>query len=216
MSTITRPAMPSPAAGQGPASLPIASVYRMDIDEFERIAGFLKAERVELIDGLIVEKGDMDPRHSVTTKRLGRRLEVLIPAGWFIRENNPLRVHATYEPLPDFAIVRGDPDTAYEDRHPGPADVAIVIEIADSTLPKDRGEKRVNYEKGRIGVYWIVNLIDRQVEVYTLRRRGGYGMARVFKPGQSVPVVIAGAEVGQIVVSEILPRDASSADGNGA
>jgi Putative restriction endonuclease len=218
MSTIapTQPII-SPAASATP---PLASVYRMDIDEFERIADFLKAERVELIDGFIVERGDMDPPHSLTSVRLSRRLGRLIPDGWFVRENNPLRVHATYEPLPDFAVVQGDPDTAYGDRHPGPADAAIVIEISDSSLPKDRGEKLVNYAKGRIGVYWIVNLIDRQVEVYTLRRRGGYGKPRIFKPGQSVPVVIDGTEVGLIVIAEILPRDPSgarpSAESNGA
>ena len=145
----------------------------------------------------------------MASRRLAARLDRLIPDGWFVQEDKPLRVHRTYEPLPDFAVVRGDPDTAYENRHPGPADVALVIEISDSTLLKDRGEKRVNYAKGRIGVYWIVNLIDRQVEVYTVKRRGGYGKPRIFKPGQSVPVVIDGVEVGQIVVSEILPRDPS-------
>jgi len=212
MSTIA-PTQPitSPA---GPAAPPFADVYRLDIDEFERIADFLKAERVELIDGFIVERGDMDPPHSLTTVRLGRRLGRLIPDGWFVRENNPIRVHATYEPLPDFAVVQGDPDTAYGDRHPGPADVAIVIEISDSTLLKDRGEKLVNYEKGRIGVYWIVNLIDRQVEVFTLRRRGAYGKPRIFKPGQSVPVVIDGAVIGQIAVTDIMPPILPSVDSN--
>ncbi len=188
----------------------------MDIEEFERIVDFLKAERVELIDGFIVERGVIDPPHAVASRRLRQRLDRLVPDGWFIREDKPLRVHRTYEPLPDFAVLKGDPDTAYEDRHPGPADVAVVIEISDSTLSKDRGEKRVNFAKGGIGVYWIVNLIDRQVEVFTLRRRGGYGKPRVFKEGQSVPVFIDGTEVGRIVVSEILPRIAASGASNGA
>ncbi len=91
-----------------------------------------------------------------------------------------------------------------------------MIEISDSTLTKDRGEKRVNYAKGGIGVYWIVNLIDRQVEVYTLRRRGGYGKPRIYKPGQSVPVVIDATEIGLIVVAEILPRIAPSAESDRA
>jgi Putative restriction endonuclease len=177
----------------------------MDIDEFERIADFLKAERVELIDGFIVERGDMDPPHSVTSARLGRRLGRLIPDGWFVRKDEPLRVHAFYEPFPDFAVVRGDPDTSYLDRHPGSADVAIVIEISDSTLRKDQTEKRINYAKGKIGVYWIVNLIEHRLEVYSLRSKGGYGKPRLYHPGQSVPVLIEGVEVGQLAVSEILP-----------
>jgi Uma2 family endonuclease len=218
MSTMTpTPAQPMTSlVGPASASPSLADVYRMDIEEFERIVDFLKAERVELIDGFIVERGVIDPPHAVASRRLRQRLDRLVPDGWFIREDKPLRVHRTYEPLPDFAVLKGDPDTAYEDRHPGPADVAVVIEISDSTLSKDRGEKRVNFAKGGIGVYWIVNLIDRQVEVFTLRRRGGYGKPRVFKEGQSVPVFIDGTEVGRIVVSEILPRIAASGASNGA
>jgi Uma2 family endonuclease len=157
----------------------------------------------------------MDPPHAMASRRLGRRLDRLMPDGWFVQEDKPLRVHRTYEPFPDFAIVRGDPDTAYADRHPGPADVASVIEISDSTLAKDRNEKRVNYAKGGIGIYWIVNLIDRQVEVYTGPSSDGYASCVIFKPGQSVPVVIDGVEVGQIAVAEILPMLEPSAESSG-
>ena len=85
--TPTRP-ITSPAASATPS---IASVYRLDIEEFERIADLLKAERVELIDGLIVERGAMDSPHvlSQRTVRRGRRLDRLIPDGWFVRENKP-------------------------------------------------------------------------------------------------------------------------------
>jgi Uma2 family endonuclease len=214
MSTVTPPQPKTSPTGL--AAPPFADIYRLDIDEFERVVHFLKAERVELIDGFIVERGDMDPPHAATSSRLRRRLDRLHPDGWFVRQDKPVRVHRFYEPLPDFAVVQGDPYTAYEDRHPGPADVAFLIEISDSTLAKDRREKLVNYAKGGIGVYWIVNLIDRQVEVYILRRRGGYGKPRIFKPGQSVPVVIKGNEVGLIIVDEILPRIVPSGESDGA
>jgi Uma2 family endonuclease len=184
---------------------PVADLYRMSIDEFERIAGFLDVERVELIDGMLVERGEMDPPHAVASVRLRYYLDRLIGDGWFIREDKPLRVHPTYEPFPDLAIVQGHPLTAYLDRHPGPRDAAIVIEISDSTLAKDRGEKRVNYAKGDIGVYWIVNLINRQVEVYTGPGADGYSESVTYKPGESVPVVIGGVEVGRIAVADILP-----------
>jgi Uma2 family endonuclease len=208
MSVITHP-MTSPAAP------PLAKLYRMDIDEFERIADFLKAERVELIDGFIVERGVMDPPHVLSSEYLRRKLDRLVAGGWFVREDKPVQVHRNYEPLPDFAVVRGDPNT-YARRHPGPADVALVVEISDSTLAKDQGEKRVNYAKGGISVYWIVNLIDRQVEVYTGPTSDGYSSCETFKPGQSVPVVIDGVEVGRIAVAEILPSVEPSAESNGA
>ncbi len=186
----------------------------MDIDEFERVADLLKAERVELIDGFIVERGAMDPPHVLSSEKLRRKLDPLLSDGWFVREDKPVQVHRTYEPLPDIAVVAGEPDT-YENRHLAPADVAIVIEISDSTLAKDRGEKQVNYARGGVNVYWIVNLIDRQVEVYTGPTADGYSSYIIFKPGQSVPVLIDGVEVGQIAVAEILPRIAPARSSNG-
>jgi Uma2 family endonuclease len=212
MSTIapTQPVTPP----QGPAAPALADVYRMDVDEFERIADLLKAERVELIDGFIVERGAMDPPHVLSSEKLRRKLDRMLPDGWFVREDKPVQVHRTYEPLPDLAVVEGDPDT-YENRHPAPADVAIVIEIWDSTLTRDRGEKQVNYARGGISVYWIVNLIDRQVEVYSGPSADGYSSCITFKPGQSVPVVIDGVEIAQIDVAEILPRTGPTAGSNG-
>jgi len=186
----------------------------MDIDEFERVADFLKAERVELIDGFIVERDKMDPPHVFASEALRRQLDRLVPGGWFVREDKPIRVHPTYEPLPDLAIVQGTFAT-YLTRHPDPADVAIVIEVADSTVARDRREKLVNYAKGGISVYWIFNLANHQVEVYTGPRRGGYKKPRIFKPGQAVPVVINSAEVGRIAVADILPPE-PSAETNGS
>ena len=187
----------------------------MDIDEFERVADLLKAERVELIDGFIVERGAMDPPHVISSEKLRRKLDQVLPDGWFVREDKPVQVHHTYEPLPDLAVVEGGPDT-YENRHPAPVDVAVVIEISDSTLTRDRGEKQVNYARGGISVYWIINLIDRQVEVYTGPKADSYSSCTIFKPGQSVPVVINGVEVGQIAVAEILPRIVPASGSNGA
>jgi Uma2 family endonuclease len=185
----------------------------MDIDEFERVADFLKAERVELIDGFVVERAKMDPPHVFASEALRRLLDRLVPDGWFVREDKPIRVHPTYEPLPDLAIVRGTFAT-YLTRHPNPADVAIVIEVADSAVAKDRSEKLVNYAKGGISAYWIVSLVVHQVEVYTGPRRGRYKKPRIFKPGQSVPVVINGAEVGRIAVTDFLAPE-PSAETNG-
>jgi Uma2 family endonuclease len=78
--------------------------------------------------------------------------------------------------------------------------------VSDTTLARDRGEKLVAYAKGGIPVYWIVNLVDRRVEVYTDPGPAGYAARVDFLPGQDVPVVIGGVEVGRIAVSDILPR----------
>ena len=90
MSTI----MPTPPIAW-PAGPAFADVYRMDVDEFERVADLLKAERVELIDGFIVERGAMDPPHVLSSEKLRRQLDRMRPDGWFVREHKPVQVHRT-------------------------------------------------------------------------------------------------------------------------
>ena len=82
--------------------------YRMTVDEFERIAEGLD-KPVELVDGFLVERTDMDPPHVLVTERLRRRLDRLVPEGWFARDEKPLRIPDFNERLPDVAVVRGTP-----------------------------------------------------------------------------------------------------------
>jgi Uma2 family endonuclease len=102
------------------------------------------------------------------------------------------------------AIVKGS-DADYKLRLPEPADVALLVEVSDSTLSQDRGLKRSVYARARIPVYWIVNLVERQVEVYSRPGKRGYASHQVFKPGQQVPVMIAGHRLAPIAVDDILP-----------
>ena len=95
-------------------------------------------------------------------------VESVLPSGRFIRKDEPIRIRDFNEPFPDLAVAHGDLEN-YANRHPGPEDVSLVIEISDATLGKDRGEKRISYGRAGIPVCWIVNLVDRQVEVYSRR-----------------------------------------------
>ena len=91
-------------------------------------------------------------------------------------------------------------------RLPTAADVALLVEVSESTLGQDRGKKRTAYARARIPVYWIVNLVARQVEVYTRPvKEGRYRSRKDYKPGQQVPVVIAGQQLPPIAVDDILP-----------
>ena len=101
-------------------------------------------------------------------------------------------------------MVRGTRDD-YLERHPEPEDVALLVEVADSSLDRDQGQKLLAYAKGAYPVYWIVNLVDRQVEVYSDPTPDGYQSRVDFKPGQDFPVIIEGVEVGRIRVDDILP-----------
>jgi Uma2 family endonuclease len=182
----------------------------MTVDEYERIVEGLDDPRVELINGYLVKRTDMKPPHVLVTERLRRRLDRLVPEAWFVREEKPVRIPDFDESFPDVSVVRGDPET-YADHHPGPADVAFLIEVSETTLDRDQGEKWAAYARVGIPVYWIVNLVDRRIQVYTDPRLAGYTSHVDFLPGQDSPVVIGGVEIGRIAVAEILPPEQPSA-----
>ena len=96
----------------------------------------------------------------------------------------------------------------YKARNPKPSEVILLVEVADSSLHEDQTTKLVLYAKARIPVYWIVNLVDRHVEVYTEPRGGknpAYKKHTDYGPDDAVPVVVAGKELGRIPVKELLP-----------
>ena len=202
MSTIA-PAQPTTSA----VHLALADLYRINVREYERIvaAGALDDERLELIAGYMVKKMPKNPPHSWSTRKILDLVDGFLPQGWLWRLEQPVRdTRSSTSQEPDIAIVRGSDDD-YKYRTPDPADVALLVEVSESTLDRDQGEKLLAYAQGNIPVYWIVNLIDGHVEVYTGPGPGGYRSRQDFKPGQTVPVIIDGHEVGRIAVADILP-----------
>jgi Uma2 family endonuclease len=116
------------------------------------------------------------------------------------------------EPGLDIAGVRGT-DDEYEHRMPGPDEVGLVVEVSLATLDRDRNEKLPAHALGRIPVYWIINLIDRQIEIYREPDQGTYRSRVEPRPGQVVPVVIDGQNLGEILVGAILPSPAPGDNG---
>jgi Uma2 family endonuclease len=205
MATIapTRPAVsPRPSRHKTPP------LHRITVDEYERIiaSGSLEdPSRVELIDGYMVDKMGKNAEHSYATKESLKALDRRLPAGWTWRQEQPVRIPDFDEPEPDVAIVRGS-DADYRHRIPTADDVALLVEVSETTLSQDRGKKRTAYARAGIPVYWIVNLVDRQVEVYTRPVKAGrYRSRKDYKPGQQVPVVIDGQQLPPIAVDDILP-----------
>src|ERR1700679_1187469 len=184
------------------------SVHRITVDEYERIiaAGALDdPPRVELIDGELVDKMGKTAEHGYAAKQTLKALDIRLPAGWTWRREEPVRIPDFDEPEPDVAIVRGS-DADYEHRIPTAADVALLVEVSGSTLNQDRGKKSVAHARGRIPVYLIVNLIHRQVEVYSRPGKTGYRLRKDYLPGQQVPVTIGGRKLSPIAVDALLPR----------
>ena len=201
--TTTRPTVSSPRP------------HRFTVDEYERIieAGALEDPgRVELIDGEMVDKMGKKAEHSYAAKETLKALDSRLPAGWTSRKEEPVRIPDYDEPEPDVAIVRGI-DADYQHRIPTAADVALLVEVSDTTLPQDRGKKLLVYAKGKIPIYWIVNLVDRQVEVYSRPGKKGYRSHQVYASGEQVPVTIGGRELPPIAVDSLLPRKANEGKG---
>ena len=190
--------------------------HRLTVDEYERIieAGALEdPSRVELIDGEMVDKMAKGAGHGFTTKKLLRALDSRLPSGWTWRSEQPVRIPDFDEPEPDVSVVRGT-DEDYEYKIPTADDVALVVEVSDSTLSQDRGKKSSGYARGGIPVYWIVNLVDRQVEVYSRPGKKGYRSHKIFASGEQVPVTIGGRKLPPIAVDSLLPsRKASEGKG---
>jgi len=208
MSTVT-PVLPGTSTPPAIAASPdlVSSLYLLTVRQFDQmIADGLIAEDdpVELIEGLLVTKTSRKRPHIVAGKKGLRVLSRIIPTGWHVAKEDPVVVSDWSKPEPDLAVVRGVGED-YLERDVTAADVALVIEIAESSLSVDQTDMVRVYSSSGISAYWIVNLVDLQVEVYTDPSPGGYQSSQVFKPGQHVRVVINGLEVGQIAVADLLP-----------
>jgi Uma2 family endonuclease len=198
----------STATATRPPAPPPPPIRRITVDEYERIieAGALEdPSRVELIDGYMVEKMGKNAAHRYTTKETLKALDSRLPAGWTSQKEEPVRIPPDDEPEPDIAIIRGT-DADYEFRLPAATDVALLVEVSEATLSRDRNKKLSTYAKARIPVYWIINLVVRQVEVFSRPGKTGYRSHQVFKSGEQVPVTIGGHELPSIPVESLLPH----------
>jgi Uma2 family endonuclease len=163
-------------------------------------------DRLVLIEGRLVKKMTKYPPHSSGSENTWRAIHALLdPRLWHVRIEKPVRIPSRSSKLePDISVARGVIKD-YSKRDPGPIDIALLVEVADSSLPKDRA-LAVTYGAAGIPVYWIVNLVDDQVELYTDPDPAvGYRSRVDYQPGDDIPVVIDGQEVGRIAVADLLP-----------
>jgi hypothetical protein len=187
----------------------MAYLRKFSIDEYHEMirAGILTEDNpVELLEGYLVLKMPRSHAHDFALRSLERRLHKLVPDEYTVSS----QCAATYddsEPEPDFTIARG-PDTTYRTRHPGPSDTAVVIEVSASSLGRDRTEKARIYARAVIPVYWVVNVVDRVVEVHTEPSGPGdapaYAQRAEYPVGSSVPVVLDGTTVGTVAVADVM------------
>jgi Uma2 family endonuclease len=186
-----------------------SSLYRLTLEQYEAMAdaGIIAGrERVHLINGFLVARMTESPPYSTADLLCGAELGRVIPHGWFVRARKPIRIPRPgrdSKPEPAQSVVRGA-IRDYSRRDPGPADVALVVEVSDSSLDDDRKLSEL-YGRAGIPFYWIINLVDGQVEVYSNPGPAGYQTLEVLAPGHLLTVIIDGVEVGKIPVADILP-----------
>ncbi len=164
---------------------------------------FTPEDRFELLEGYLVTKMSKNWPHLTALRNLVDLLPGLLPNDWQHSVQDSITM-AHSEPEPDLAVIRRQPDNYYG-RVPGAADAGLLIEVADSSLDTDQIDKLGIYARAGIPVYWIVNLIDRQIEVYERPAGSDYQSRRAYLPGEVVPIVLAGQTVGHIAVNAVLP-----------
>lgn len=193
-----------------PYIIPTDPVWRLSIEQYHRMiqTGILTDDDpVELLEGCLITKMPKNPPHRLVTKLTRETITRLLPEGWYVDSQEPITTDDS-EPEPDIVVVRGDP-RQYCDRHPQPHEIAVVIEVSDTTLQRDRNLKKRLYARAGIPVYWIINLPENQIEIYTQpsgqTEFPDYQQRQDYLLTDEVPIVIEGYEVGQFTVSEVLP-----------
>lgn len=164
-----------------------AQTHRFDVTDFYRMgeAGILREDqRVELLDGDVSDMMPIGPYHSSRVDTLMRIFVREDNGGYLLRVQNPLRLSEFSEVLPDIALVAPRAHR-YSEAHPGAEDTLLVIEVADSTVARDRNVKLPLYARAGIEEVWIVNVPMRQVEVYRGPNYLEYSEHIVLGAGQS-------------------------------
>jgi Uma2 family endonuclease len=187
------------------SDMPVAvTKRRFNVHEYHRMgeAGILhEDDRVQLIDGEVVVMASIGSRHASAVDRLNRLFSKACDEE-VVRVQNPVRLGEWSEPEPDISLLRAK-DDFYASAHPTPADVLLVVEVADATLRYDREVKRPLYACACVTEYWIVDLEEDAVEVYRQPGPAGYGELTMQSRGDRIsPAALPDVEVS---VDEILP-----------
>ncbi|MGC8640967.1 MAG: Uma2 family endonuclease [Isosphaeraceae bacterium] len=187
-----------------PLSFHERPIGRLTVEKYEAMVAsgnITEDDRLELIEGALLEKMGKRERHATGSAKTGLAIARVLPSGWHVRHDNPVRIpNRDSEPEPDISVARGVPDD-YIEHHPGPEDLALVVEVSLWTLQADRALAET-YIGGGVPVYWLLNLRDRQLEVYTPAN----SEPAILAANEFVDLVIASVSAGRITVADLLPK----------
>ena len=180
---------------------------RLEYERLVNLGAFHPEERVELVGGALMVREPQASPHSTAIRAVEEVLRTTLGAGWDIRTQMPIALDDESEPEPDVSVV---PGTFRDYTHGHPSRPALLVEVSDSSLSFDRRDKGSLYARARVPEYWIVNLVERVLEVYRESEpepRAAYGWAyhhrERLEPDQHVAPMIAPGS--QIRVADLLP-----------
>jgi Uma2 family endonuclease len=189
---------------------PEAQIKRWKRVEYEQLVEkgvFMAGERLELIDGLLLVAEPQSASHFTAVRLVAVALARAFGEGWDVRAQGPIALDDTSEPEPDVAVVHGGPRD-YAEAHP--ADPVLVVEVARPSLAFDREHKASLYARAGRPEYWIVNLVDRMLEVHrepvpspATPYGWDYSAVEVLGPGDHIHPLAA--PTARIAVAELLP-----------
>lgn len=178
-------------------------------EEYHRLTdlGFFDGRRVELVEGQVIDRAAMKSPPAAAVDLVDAALKAVFGAGYYVRQQKPFVINDISEPEPDIAVVPGT-IRDYAEAHP--TEAALIVEVADTSVRYDRSTKGGLYAKAGIADYWILNLGQRQLEVYrqpiadaTAPHGWRYSKTVIYQPGQRVaPLALATAWV---VIEDVLP-----------
>jgi Uma2 family endonuclease len=177
--------------------------------EYDRLVhlGVFEGEHLELIGGQLIVAEPKGAYHSSAVSSAEYALRAGLPSGWIVRTQQPVSLDDESEPEPDLAVVPGRPG---DYRHAHPERPALAVEVSDSSLHFDRQQKGSLYARAGIEDYWIVNLVDRVLEIYrdpSPEPSALYGwryrsVITLVPPAVAVPLAFASS---RIAVADLLP-----------
>jgi Uma2 family endonuclease len=167
-------------------------------DEYQRMvhAGILtKRDRVELIDGEIVAKMTVGPRHNACVDRVNRLFGTRVGESAIVRVQGAVRVNLFSELEPDVVLLRPRADF-YASGHPGPSEIILIIEVAESSIHYDREATAPLYARSAVHEYWLVDLNENVLDRYSSPERGSYRTVQRYTRGQSLsPELLPGCVI---------------------
>jgi Uma2 family endonuclease len=183
---------------ESPSTERVRPLRRAEYDKLIEL-GVFEGEHIELLEGQLVFMSPIGAPHSSTVQKLNAVLTPALLGRAIVRVQSPFAALELSEPEPDIAVVPlGNYDAAHPDR------AHLIIEVADASLSRDRGVKQRLYAACEVPEYWIVNVVDRRIEVHTEPADGAYGKIHCVEAGQSVcPLEFPDV---QVLVSNLLPQ----------